>query len=288
MHSRLLVLAAAVLWSTSGACIKSTGLPAMQVAAGRSFFAAIFFALLLPQARRGWDRRTFLVGVAYAVTTVLFVLANKKTTAANAIFLQDTAPFWVLLLAPWILGEKPTRGELLSAPVYLLGIGLFFLDELSSGERAGNVLALISGVSFAFLIVWMRRMRDGGAEAAILAGNLMGLAVAAPSFFLEPAPVRTIDVGILVFLGTFQLGLAYLCFLRGLRGVSALEGALLALFEPVLNPIWTYLVAGEQPKPWALAGASLVLLATVGRLVAPARAKNPAAAGNLTRGVAAD
>lgn len=283
MRSRLLVLAAAVLWSTSGACIKLIELPMFQVAAGRSIFAAIFFALLLPQSRRAWDRRTLGVGLAYAMTTVLFVLANKMTTAANAIFLQDTAPLWVLLLAPWLLRERPTRGELRSVPLFLIGISLFFVDDLSAGERTGNVLALTSGVSFAILILWMRRMRDGGAEAAILCGNLMGAAVCAPSFFLEPVVPTALDVGLLVFLGTFQLGLAYLCFLHGLRGVSALEGSLLALFEPVLNPVWTYLFAHEQPKRWALAGAAVVLAATLARLLAPARAEDPPPSGEVPR-----
>ena len=117
------------------------------------------------------------VSVAYAGTVVLFALATKLTTAANAIFIQDMAPLWVLLLSPWLLRELPTRGELLAVPVYGLGLALFFLDDLSAGQKAGNLVALLSGVAFAFSIVGLRKVHAAG-TAVIAWGNLLAFAVA--------------------------------------------------------------------------------------------------------------
>jgi len=140
-----LVLAAATLWSTAGAAIKLCGLSGWQINLGRSLIAAGVLALLFRDGRRRPDRGVLWVSVAYAFTVLLFVLANKATTSANAIFLQDTAPVWVLLLSPWLLHERPSRSELLSVPLFLVGLTLFFLDQLSPGQTVGNVIALASG-----------------------------------------------------------------------------------------------------------------------------------------------
>jgi drug/metabolite transporter (DMT)-like permease len=267
VKSRLLLLAAAVLWSSAGAVIKLSALDAWQLAGGRALVATIFLAAVVPTARRRLSGRLLAVAVAYALTTVLFVLANKLTTAANAIFLQDTAPLWVLLLSPWALGERPSRGELLSIPVFGLGLGLFFLDQLSPGQLAGNLVALAAGVAFGASIIGLRRLGAEG-PAALVWGNLLAAAVTLPLWPLGPA-AGVADLGAIVFLGVFQLGLAYLCFSLGLRGTPAVEASLLVLLEPVLNPVWTYLFAGERPGPWSLAGGAVILLATAWRTLQP-------------------
>jgi drug/metabolite transporter (DMT)-like permease len=267
MRYRLLLLAAAVLWSSAGAVIKLSALDAWQLAGGRALVAAIFLALAVPTARRRPSPRLLLVGLAYAATTVLFVLANKLTTSANAIFLQDTAPLWVLLLSPWLLGERPTRGELLSVPVFGAGLALFFVDQLSPGQLAGNLVALVAGVAFAASILGLRRLGPEG-PAALVWGNLLAAAATLPLWPLGP-PASGGDLIAVAFLGVFQLGLAYLCFSLGLRGTPAVEASLLVLLEPVLNPVWTYLFAGERPGPWALAGGGVILLATVWRTLQP-------------------
>src|SRR5512139_1649616 len=165
LRSRLLLLAAALLWSTAGAAIKSCGLDGWQIAGGRSLVAAVFLLAVVREARVRPTARVLAVSVAYAFTVVLFVLATKLTTAANAIFIQDTAPLWVLLLSPWLLGERPTRGEVMAVPLYGAGLGLFFLDELSAGQLAGNVVALGSGIAFALTIMGLRKLRAEGASA---------------------------------------------------------------------------------------------------------------------------
>jgi DME family drug/metabolite transporter len=267
LRSRLLLLAAAVLWSTAGAAIKSCGLDAWQIAGGRSAVAAAFLLLAVPDARRRPAPQVLLVAACYSVTVVLFVVATKLTTAANAIFIQDTAPLWVLILSPWLLGERPTRGELLAIPIFGAGLGLFFMDELAPGQGLGNVVALVSGVAFALSIVGLRILRERG-PAALAWGNVVAAAVTLPLWSRGPSPAPA-DLALVVYLGIFQLGLAYLCFSRGVSGTPAIEASLLILIEPVLNPIWTFLAAGERMGPWAVAGGAVVLVATAWRTVAP-------------------
>ena len=265
--SRLLILGAAVLWSTGGAAIKLCNLSAWQIAGGRSLVAGIVLFIALREARRRPDRTIIAVALAYAGTVILFVLANKLTTSANAIFLQDTAPGWVLLLSPWLLREIPSRGAVLSLPVYAIGLALFFLDELSPGQALGNVVALASGVSFALCIVGLRHAGSRG-PAALVWGNAIGFVTTAPFWFSGPTPAP-LDLALVAYLGVFQLGLAYLLFARGLAHVPAVEASLLALLEPVLNPIWAFLFAGEVPGPWALTGGAIILGATAWRTLQP-------------------
>ncbi|HVP61093.1 MAG TPA: DMT family transporter [Myxococcaceae bacterium] len=262
-----LILAAATLWSTAGAAIKLCGLSGWQINLGRSAVAALFLAALVPGARRRPDRSVGWVAVAYAFTVLLFVLANKATTSANAIFLQDTAPLWVLLLSPVLLHERPTQGELLSAPLFLVGLFLFFLDQLSPGQAVGNVVAVASGVAFALCILGLRKLgtRNVG---AIVWGNALAALMSLPMAMRGSLPTAR-DVGIVLFLGLFQLGASYALFARGVRHTPAVEASLLALVEPVLNPVWTYLLAGERPGPWAIRGGAIILVATLWRTLAP-------------------
>jgi len=272
LESRLLLLCAALLWSTAGAAMKLCQLSGVQIACGRSLVAGLFLFLAVPDARRRPTRAVCLTALAYAATVGLFAVSNKLTTAANAIFLQSTAPLWVLLLSGKLLGEPPTRAELFAVPIYGIGLSLFFLDELSPGQLTGNLVAVAAGVAFATCIIGFRRMASlpnaGSSSSALVLGNGLAALVALPLWFQGPA-ARPTDLLILLYLGVFQLGLAYLCFVRGVARTRALEASLLVLLEPVLNPIWTFLIAGERPGPWALAGGSIVLLATLWRILVP-------------------
>jgi drug/metabolite transporter, DME family len=263
LRSRLYLLAAAVLWSTAGAAVKLSPLTSWQLASGRSLIAALVLALAIPAGRRRPSWRGLVTSVAYAGTVVLFMLASKLTTAANAIFLQSTAPLYVLLLSPLLLRERPSRGELAAVPVFLLGLSLFFLDQLAPGQMWGNVIALGSGLAFSLCILGMRAVGEEG-SAVLVWGNLIaGLCVLVPALD-GPTPTPQ-DIGLVLFLGTFQLALAYALFQRGLRETPAVEASLLVLLEPVLNPVWTFLFAGERPGPWALVGGTIILLATAWR-----------------------
>jgi drug/metabolite transporter (DMT)-like permease len=265
-----------VLWSTAGAAIKLSSLDAWQLSGGRSLVAALTLLCLVPAARHWPSRRGWLVALAYAATVTLFVVANRLTTAANAIFLQDTAPLHVLLLSPWLLGERPTRGELLAVPAFFAGLSLFFLDQLAPGQALGNAIALTSGVAFALCIIGLRKVQGEGATV-LAAGNAIAAVVAAP-LALGGSLGGPADLGIVLFLGVFQLALAYLLMSRGLREATAIEASLLLLLEPVLSPVWTFLVAHERPGRWALAGGAVILVAIAWRTVA-ARAAAPDAPG---------
>jgi len=269
LRSRLYILAAAVLWSTAGAAVKLSSLSAYQIASGRSLIAALVLWLAFPAGRKLPSRRGLAVAVAYAATVVLFIIANKLTTAANAIFLQDTAPLYVLLLSPLLLRERPTRSELTAAPIFLIGLSLFFLDQLAPGQVLGNVIALGSGVAFALTILGLRAVSAEGSVVLVWGNVLAGLSVLVPALS-GPAPTP-LDIGTLVFLGVFQLGLAYTLFNLGIKETPAVEASLLILLEPVLNPVWTFLFTGERPGPWALTGGAIILLATAWRTGVGAR-----------------
>lgn len=273
--ARLQVLAAAAIFSTGGAAIKATELTGWQVASLRSGIAAAALLLLLPATRSGWSWRSFAVGLAHGGTMLLFVLANKLTTSAATIFLQSTAPLHLVLLGPWLLGEPVRRRDVPFMIALAAGMGLLFAgaDAPSStapAPLAGNLLALASGLCWAFTIVglrWMGRAEQssgtpGGTATAVVAGNLVAFAAALP-FALPLDGIAGRDWALLVFLGVVQIGLAYALLTKAFRHVRALEASLLLLTEPVLNPVWAWLIHGETPGAWSLAGGAVIVGASV-------------------------
>ena len=270
-RNRLEILGAALLFSTGGAAIKATALTSWQVASFRSGVAALVLFLLLRQARRGWSWHVLPVGVAYAGTMVMFVASNKLTTSANAIFLQDTAPLWVLLASPFLLREKIRARDLAFIAVVGLAMGLFFVGRqpvavTAPNPRLGNILALLSSVFWAGTIMGLRWLgsRAGGEGSSlptVVAGNLIACLACLP--FALPARVAPLDLAVVGYLGVFQIGAAYVLLTNGLRHVAALEASTLLLLEPALNPFWSWIVHGENPGAWPLAGGALILGATL-------------------------
>ena len=270
--ARLQLCATAVLFSIGGAGIKACALTSWQVAGFRSGFAALLILLVLPDSRRGWTWRTTLVGALYAATMILFVLANKLTTSANTIFLQSTAPLYVLLLGPWFLKERNRASDLLVMVMVAVGLALFFVGSEAPVRTApspfrGNILAVASGLLWALTIMGMRWLgreeREGGSAApAVAAGNLIALLISLP-FALPVVGARPLDWGIVFGLGTVQIGLAYVLLTRAIRLVPAFEAMILLLLEPALNPIWAWLVHGERPGSLPIVGGALILTATV-------------------------
>jgi drug/metabolite transporter (DMT)-like permease len=277
MSPRVKITLAAVLFSTGGAAIKGVGFDAWQLAAVRAGLALVTILALVPEARRGWSWRTALVGCAYAATTLLYVQANKHTTAASAIFIQSTAPLFILMLAPWLLGEHATRRDLLQMAVMGVGLVLFFfgLDQPSATAPdpvLGNALAATCAVTWAFTLIgyrWIAARGHSVATAAAsgnLTASLVALIMAWPLAAGRPADWVTLG-----FLGVLQLGVPYVFLARAVPELRALEVSLLMLIEPVLNPVWAWLVHGEVPGPATLAGGAVILGATVVRSVADAR-----------------
>ena len=291
---RLQLLAAAALFSTGGAAIKATSLTGWQVACFRSLMAAVTIMLLIPAARRILDRRVLLVALAYAATMILFVVANKLTTAANTIFLQSTAPLYILLAGPWLLRERTRRSDVIFMLVVGAGLVPFFVggDPASStapDPARGNVIALLSGVAWAGTLMGMRGLAsgpDGGdsAFATVAAGNVLAFLICLP-MALPVATARPLDWALIGYLGVFQIGLAYVCLTTGIRHVPALEASTILLVEPALNPLWAWAFHSERPSAWALAGGATILLATLVRTWWDGRAlaRNPIPAGGGSR-----
>jgi drug/metabolite transporter (DMT)-like permease len=263
----LAVAAAALLWSSGGLFIKLAPMPAMAVACGRSLIAGVFYLVLL---RPNLRAARWTTAAAYAGCIVSFVTATRLTTAANAIFLQYTAPAYVLLLSPWLLREKLRAIDLWCVLLSLAGMSFFFVDKVEAGQTLGNVLGIVSGVFFAFNIVLLRRDR-GDALASMTLGNLIAAAATLP-FALGSFSLTPMGAGVLLYLGLIQLGLAYWLFARGVKLVPAAEASIICMLEPIFNPVWVLLGTGERPGPWAIAGGGVVIAAVALRTAVPQRA----------------
>jgi drug/metabolite transporter, DME family len=271
VRDRLLLVGAAALFSTGGAAIKALSLTPWQVASFRSTVASLVLLAVLPEARRGWKWSILPVAAAYAATMLLFVLANRLTTAADTIFLQSTAPLYLLLLGPLVLQEPIRMGDLVYMLAVLGGIGLFFLgteQAMASAPdpRRGNVLALASGLTYALMLAGLRWLSRRGHGSSGLAAAALGNVIASLAALPMALPVRSFhpsDVAVLLYLGVVQIGLAYVLLTRGIRHVPGVEATTLLMIEPALSPLWAWFVQGERPAGWALAGGGLILSATL-------------------------
>ena len=270
--ARLRVFAAAACFSTGGALFKLATLTGWQVAGLRGGIAAFAVLALIPEARKAWTWRATLVGVAYAVTTILFVQANKLTTSASAVFLQDSSPVFILLLAPWLLKERPRREDLVFLGVAAVGMACLLgaggaPQRTATNPTLGNALAAVSALTFALTMIGYRwlSVRAGGSSGAVAAaavsGNVLAFFFCLP-FALPLGPIRVADWAIVLWLGVVQLGAGYAVLARAVPYLPALEVSLLLLLEPVLNPIWTWIVHREQPGSWTVVGGAIILVAT--------------------------
>jgi DME family drug/metabolite transporter len=281
--ARLQLLGAALLFSTGGAAIKAAAFTGWQIASLRSGFAALALLLMAPGARRGWTRQSVLVGVAYAACLTLFVLANRLTTAANTIYLQSTAPLYLLILAPWLLKEPVRRQDVGFMLAVAFGLMLFFVGVERPAVTApdpvrGNLLALVSGFCWALTVLGLRWLSAkegrGSAIAAVTSGNLTAFLVTLP--FALPLGVHSItEWSVLVYLGVFQIALAYVLVTSAINHIRALEASVILLIEPALNPVWAWLVQGEVPGIWAMVGGAIILAATTAKSWTERRVEAP-------------
>ncbi len=272
LRDRLNVVIGGVLFSTGGVAIKAAALTGWQLSCFRSFVAGVAVLLLVPNARHGWSWRSLVVAVPYAATFTLFTLANKLTTAANAIFLQDTAPFYILLLGPLLLGERIRRNDIALMLALIIGLGLIFnsiqnSSEIATNPELGNLLATCAGLSWALTVIGLRwiairsKKHKEQPEAAVVTGCFLASLMAV--FFSFPVESSTtVDWLIIFYLGVFQIGLAYSLIAKGIRSISALETSLLLLVEPVFSPIWAWLLLAENPGFLSILGGSIVISAT--------------------------
>jgi drug/metabolite transporter (DMT)-like permease len=278
----LFVLAAALLWSTGSLFLKATPLGTMEVSFGRSLFAAATVAFLTRREGFRLDGLTLVSSVLYAALLVLFVLANKLTTAANAIFLQYTAPVYMLLLEPLLFRERFRRADIFAVAACVGGMSLFFVGQLRPQDVSGNLAALASGLCFALFILSLRRARRGSVNraASVIYGNLLLCVVTLPWFASAAGGMTTKDVLVVLYLGVVQIGLAYTLFTLGIaRGVRSLDAGVVGYIEPMLNPVWVFLFLGERPSKWAVAGGCIIIAAVFVHTVALARRGKGSAGG---------
>jgi drug/metabolite transporter (DMT)-like permease len=259
----LLLMSAAVLWSFSGVLVKSMAWHPMAIAGTRSAIAIPVILLFTGKPQVTFSPAQMGGAIAYAGTMVFFILATTMTSAANAIFLQYTAPIYVAIAGHWWLRERSLRSDWVTIPVAVGGIGLFFMDRLSVSGLWGNAFALLSGLCFAGTALCLRRERASSPATVILLGNMLATLVALPFMLKGPPPIR--DVPALLVLGVVQLGLGYGIYSVAIKRVTALEATVIPLLEPVLNPIWVMLAVGETPGPWARLGGAIVLLVVLFR-----------------------
>lgn len=265
----LFLLGASLLFSTAGFLIKLIQLPALVVAGGRSAFAALFILAFLRRPKFTWSTAQIGAAIAYCGTVLLFVLANKMTTAANAILLQYTAPVYIALLSSWLLQERVTALDWATIGLVMIGMALFLLDGLSAGNWLGNIVALMSAACYALMTILLRKQRDASPYESVLLGNLLAALIGLPALIGQRPSVQSLLW--LSLMGMFQLGLAYVLFAKATRHVTAMEIVLITAIEPLLNPLWVVLLIGERPSFLAMIGGAIVLSAVVGRGVLSSR-----------------
>jgi drug/metabolite transporter (DMT)-like permease len=281
MKGRLLLIAAALLWSLSGVLIKSLALPSAVIAFYRSLFAALTFLPFLKRRGASLNRWYLLSIPAYTGTVTLLVVATKMTSAANAIVLQYTAPLYVFILSMIFLGERPGKRGIIALVVGMMGIAVIFISSIppffhssiqgggegevrGGGDAAGILVGIASGVCFGVLIVLLRTMRESDALFTTFI-NSLGSALILFPFVINNMQITGTQVVVLIGMGSVQLSLPYLLYTKGLQTITSQEAAILTLIEPLLNPVWVALVVGEIPSTPTIIGGLLIIGGLVAR-----------------------
>ena len=263
--------AAALFWSSAGVLVKWVDLGPMEIAGWRSLICGAALWLFMGRPRLGLSKANLAVAVSYCGAMICFIVATKWTSAANAIMLQFTSPIYVALLAPRVLKEPTRWWDWLTIGLGLSGMSLFFLDQLSAQGMWGNVFASCSGIFLAWLFIMMRHQKAAQPSHGVILGNVLTAVIGLP-FMLQTLPSVESSLG-LIYLGVFQLALGYYLCSLAIVHLTAVESLLICMVEPILNPVWVFLIIGEAPQAFALAGGLLVLAATTFRGVWGARLK---------------
>jgi len=260
------LIIASILWSTGGLLIKLVDWNPIAIAGSRSFIAGLVIFAYLKKPKITMSKPQVVGAIAYAATVILFVMANKMTTSANAIMLQYTSPAFVAILGVWLLREKIHWFDLLSILFVIGGMVLFFNDASGAGNMLGNLIAVISGFFLAVVTVALRFQKDGSPVETMLLGNFLTFIVAIP-FILGGLPNLKSILAIIV-LGIVQLGISYILYGLAIKHLGALEAVLITVIEPLLNPFWVFVVVGEKPTVLSLLGGLVVLVGVIGRNIA--------------------
>ena len=264
--SYTILIIAALMWSLGGLFIKLVNLNPMAITGIRSLGAAFVLLIYIKKPKLYWNRYFFSGVLAYSMMVILYVISIRLTTAANAIFLEFTAPIYVVAFSYFLLNERINRFDIFAMVIIFLGMGLFFMDELSFYGFWGNILALLAGVCLALVTVLIRKERESAFEIVFF-GNILTAIICSPFIIQGFSSTTQVDWFIIFGLGIVQLGIPYLLYTTALKYVSALDAILVGMLEPVFNPIWVYIFVGEAMGEWAFIGAALVIIGTLGRVI---------------------
>lgn len=281
----LALAATAFFWSLAGLLIKLIDWNPFAIACGRSVVAAVFLLLWMRKPKLTFSGPQVGAAIASSATMLLFIYANKATTAANAILLQYGSPIYTAILGAIFLREKPKIEHWLSFVAVAGGMALFFTGNLGGGSIRGNIAAILAGVTFSAYFVFMRMQKDGSPLESNLLAHILTAAIGFVIALFLPAPrFTTVSISAIVALGVFQIGMAAVLLSWGIKRVSAIQGSIIAGLEPVFNPLWVFLALGERPSPNSLAGGAIILLAVIlSSIVTARRAMRPAGEANQQR-----
>jgi len=256
----LLVIAlVAILWSSGGVLIKLVSWNPLALAGIRSLIGAVFLLLVARGRRFNFSPMVLAGALAYAATLITFVAATKLTTAANAILLQYTAPIYVALLGGWFLREHINWKDWLAIFAVLGGMAFFFLGKLSLTGMNGNLLAISSGLFFAWLVLLLRKQKDANPLQSIIMGNILTFLIGLP--FCRDLQLTKGNIAGILALGIFQIAIPYFLYSIAIRYVRAFDAILVMTLEPILNPIWVWLIIAEVPGLWSIVGGLIVITA---------------------------
>lgn len=257
----LYIVIAAIFWSFGGLLGKLIPWSGLTIAALRGIFAALTIAIYRRNFRFKINKPILLAGISLTITTILFMLANKMTSAANAIVLQYTSPVFIILLTLIIDKKKPRKRDLFAMLGVLIGISIFFFDQFKSGNYYGDLIALASGLSFA-AVFFANKLPHASPIDATYLGNLLSIFIL-PFIFFDQSFMQNQNPTIwlyIILMGVFQLGFGYIFFSLGIKQTAATTSSIIATLEPILNPIWVFLILGEIPSTLALLGGIIVLI----------------------------
>jgi len=269
------VIISAFLWSSAGLCVKLIDWHPVVIAGCRSFIAVIIMFLWLRRPVLTFSFPQIAAAFAYAATMILFVFSTKLTTSANAILIQYCSPILVAILGWLILKEKPRWEHWLGLALISIGIGIFFLDKLTAGNHLGNFLALLAGFSFALFSIFLRKQKDGSPAESFMLSHAIVALIAIPFIVMNPPEWNLKATFSIMFLGVFQIGIASFFFAYGIKHIPALQAMLIATLEPILNPLWVFLLIGERPSANAILGGCLIILSVTFCSVVSARREKP-------------
>ena len=255
------VLLCAALWSTAGIFIKLIPWNSFVISGVRSAIAGtvVFVYMRVRRYPFAVNRHSLFSAVTLCGTMILFVTANKLTTAANAIVLQFTSPVFIMLISALFLGTRFSKADILAVAVTMGGISLFFFEQLGSGGLLGNFLALGAGLSFGCYYISLGRCPENERLSGIVIANLLTALVGVPFLFTTHPALSGAPLLYIVLLGVFQLGIPYALLAAGSEYCPPLACSLLGALEPLLNPVWVFLFDGEAPGPFALIGGAVVI-----------------------------